>query len=284
MSDNHSECTEDLSRFDGMTTEELLEILREDAKKTDTTEEEAELILDVLQVYAQRKKDEPRKTPEEAYEIFKRDYLPFAQSAQICAEFEKKAKTNGPKCPVFRRILRPLATMAAALALVVGCALTARSFGIDIVEPIVKWTSDLFYFDHTVNTEPAANERETDELSSGDLKRMVPEWIPEGYELAYETWEDESWFTGYVAVYQRGGKEMVVSFQKVDGVTTDLYMKSAGEVVEYRSRGLTFYLFDNLNRSNVVWNIDGIACSIGGELTYDQLKMMVDSIDFSYMQ
>ena len=54
--------------------------------------------------------------------------------------------------------------------------------------------------------------------------------------------------------------------------------QSEGLVEEYTLNGVTYYLFDNNQRTQAVWIIDSFECRITGELTIEELKIMIDSI------
>ena len=49
-----------------------------------------------------------------------------------------------------------------------------------------------------------------------------------------------------------------------------------GEI--YEKNGITYYLFPNLERNKCHWVQDGFLCEINGNLTFDEIKQMIDSI------
>ena len=54
--------------------------------------------------------------------------------------------------------------------------------------------------------------------------------------------------------------------------------QSDGLVEEYEVAGVTYYLFENYEFSRAVWLYDSYECDISGEVTIDELKKMIDSI------
>ena len=78
MSEKQSRGIGDLSKYDAMTTEELEEILRLDAEAPEEQESDIEMILYIMEVLTERKRNNSHtgKTALEAYESFVENYMP----------------------------------------------------------------------------------------------------------------------------------------------------------------------------------------------------------------
>lgn len=93
MSENRNR---DYSKYDDMTTEELEEILRLDASAPDGEDSDTELLLYVMEVLANRRKNMniTGKTALEAWESFQQNYLD-----EECSEDVQEPKKNRTATP-----------------------------------------------------------------------------------------------------------------------------------------------------------------------------------------
>ena len=119
MSENRNR---DHSKYDAMTTEELEEILRLDASAPEGEDSDTELLLYVLGVLADRRRNTgiTGKTALESWGSFQKNYLD-AESSEDMRE-PKRNRTAAPR-------LRRLIAAAAVIALVVWLPLSAQAFG-----------------------------------------------------------------------------------------------------------------------------------------------------------
>ena len=75
MSENTNRRDQDFAKYDAMSTEELEEILRLDLDAPPEQESDTQVLLAIMEVLAQRKK-EPENKAFEALESFRRNYMP----------------------------------------------------------------------------------------------------------------------------------------------------------------------------------------------------------------
>ena len=107
MSENRNR---DYSRFDAMTTEELEDILRLDASAPDGEESDTELLLYVMGVLADRKKNNSTgKTALEAWESFQQNYL---SDDELFPEDKPKHSGSKRTAPWLRRMIAAAAVVA----------------------------------------------------------------------------------------------------------------------------------------------------------------------------
>ena len=83
----------------------------------------------------------------------------------------------------------------------------------------------------------------------------------------------------YSAKYEDGDQVLIITLRDyLDGVP--YYVEqSDGLIEEYQTSEITYYLFDNNEQVRSVWIIDSYECSIFGDVTIDELKEMVNSIE-----
>ena len=283
MSEDQNRGIEAYSRYDTMETEELEEILRLDSEAPEGQEADGEEILYILGVLAQRKKYKERtgKTAQEAYESFKQNYLPeVEEELGIVTEPEKQNRR-----PL--RWLRGLAAAAAVLVFVFLGSITADALGFDIWKAVGSWAKETFHFE-------SGEQSRTDEPNPGrkleyssledalyrveDVTGIAPTWVPDGYELYELEIAENPLQKIYFAVYQKDDLKLKITIQS--------YLNSFPEQVEqsekasevYVSDGISYYIFADNSCLQAVWVSDSYECYISGEITADELRLMIDSI------
>lgn len=278
MSENQNRGVGDLSKYDAMTTEELEEILRLDAQAPEEQESDTEMILYVMEVLAARKRNNGHtgKTALEAYESFKQNYLPEVDNIETTRNVPTKTRI------AFPRWLRSLTATAAILAILLIGSVTAQAFGINIWGAMVKWTQETFHFgewgdSNTNNNLPYASLQEA--LENGKITTLlVPQWIPNGYELVDINVEYCPLHTAYKAMYTKDNQKFRITVQDYLNQIPVYVEQSDGLIEEYVVAGVTYYLFENYDAVKAVWIVDSYECYISGNVTIDELKQMIDSI------
>ena len=278
MSEKQSRGIGDLSKYDAMTTEELEEILRLDAEAPEEQESDIEMILYIMEVLTERKRNNSHtgKTALEAYESFVENYMPETEDSTAAS------KRTVPFKRSFPRWLRSLTAAAAVLVILLLGTATAKAFGINVWQAVVKWTQDTFHLGVEDNPEinnnlPYASLQEA--LDHAKITTLLaPTWFPEGYELVDIVVDHSPLQTAYRAKYVNGEQILRITVQEYLDKGPSLVEQSDGLVEEYEASGITYYLFKNNKRTQAVWIIDSFECHILGELTIDELKLMIDSI------
>ncbi len=284
MSEKQNRGIGDMSKYDAMTTEELEEILRLDAQTLEEQESDTDKILCIMEVLAQRKRnsENPGKTAQQAWESFEENYFPLEEENLICvAQTERLAKPS-------RYWLRRMIAVAAVLVILVGIPLTASAFGWgDIWTAVAKWAKETFSFvvnDTPEDTEPATDDAqqytslqevlaETDQATD-----FVPTWIPDGYILKDITVDENPMQKVYIAMYRNADAFIMI--------TVESYMEFDPEKVEvnddilevYEASGAEYYIFSNNQQLSAAWIKDSYECYISGNMTIEEIKMMIDSI------
>ena len=114
MSEQLDRRARDFSKFDSMTTEALQQILRLDAMKPEGEESDTEELLYIMEVLADRRRNDSTytgKTAQQAFEDFQKYYMPEVSDDDTANA--TPAKQNKLSVLWTRRI----ATVAAALAM-----------------------------------------------------------------------------------------------------------------------------------------------------------------------
>ena len=284
MSENRNRSERDFSKYDEMETEDLEQILRSDADAPEGVEPDVELILYVMEVLANRRRNNDQvsgKTALEAFESFKQNYLPEEDS------METAPTANRPKVRPMRW-LRGLTAAAAVLAFVFLGSVTANAFGFNIWKAVAVWAQETFRLESEIKAEselPVTDiNREYQSLESAiydseEVYGIVPTWIPEGYVLTDIRVDENPLQKIYIGFYEKDTKKVKIVVQSYQSGYPE-QIEQSGEYEEtYISSDIVYHFFEDNAQMRVVWINDTYECYITGELTIEELEKMVDSIE-----
>lgn len=280
MSENTNRRHQDFAKFDAMSTEELEEILRLDLDAPPEQESDTEVLLTIMEVLAQRKK--PEKTAFEALESFRQNYMPEEDRTAPVLNCKRKINSRTPA-----RWLRTLAATAAVIAVILLTSVTAKAFGWDIWDAVVKWTENTFHI--SIGTPSDANNQgEGDNFTYTSLDdalnqnkvdvALSPTWIPDGYALSSITVERTPLQKVYTAIYHNDDVSLRITVREYMASDPEYIEQTEGLIETYEASGITYYLFENNSRTQAVWINGSFECVISGHLTIAELKDMIDSI------
>ena len=281
MSENTNRRHQDFAKFDAMSTEELEEILRLDLDAPPEQESDTQVLLTIMEVLAQRKK-EPENKAFEALESFRRNYMPEEDRTAPVLNCKKKTNSRTPA-----RWLRTLAATAAVIAVILLTSVTAKAFGWDFWNAVVKWTEDTFHIS-IGGPSNASDPGEHDGLPYSSLEEallkkdvdvlLAPKWIPVGYVLTDISIEETPFRKTYNAIYHKGQCSLRISIFEHINTDPEYVEQGEGLIETYESSGITYYLFYNKSNTLAVWINGPFECQILGQLTISELKTMIDSI------
>lgn len=278
MSENRNR---DYSKYDAMATEELEEILRLDASAPEGEDSDTELLLYVMGVLANRRRntDITGKTALESWESFQQNYLD-----EECLEDMQEPKKNRTAAPWLRRLI----AAAAVIALLICLPLSARAFGWeDLWNIFACWAKETFSFvtdESIVENEPSP-QYDGEYSSLQDVLRannrdvdIVPTWIPEEFVLERIEKDITPVQEVYIAFFMHGEQTLEIRIQTyIQGDPGKIEINE--ELVEiYKSSDIEYYLFTNNEHMHAIWTNDSYECYIAGDLTIEEIKLMIDSI------
>lgn len=275
MSENQIRRTGDLSYCDTMTTEELEEILRLDAEMPEGQESDTDKILYIMEVLTERKRNNSHtgNTALKALESFKQHYMP--ETDQTTAPVKSKSR--------YLRWVRSLTAAAAVLAILLVGSVTAKAFGFNIWKAVIQWTQETFHFGEWGNADVKSNLK-FDSIQEALEEGNTPTWLaptslPEGFELDDITVEQTPLKKVYIAKHTRGTDAIVINIQDHLGKSPIYVEQNEGLVEEYKISGIIYYIFTDVNQTKVQWILDSYECSISGNVSIEELKLMIDSIE-----
>lgn len=282
MSENTNRRHQDFAKYDAMSTEELEEILRLDLDAPPEQESDTEVLLTIMEILAQRKKESGNKAFE-ALDSFRRNYMPEEDQTAPILHCKKNTYSRTPA-----RWLRTLAATAAVVALILLSSVTAKAFGWDIWDAVIKWTEDTFHINIGIPSDSSDPGR-SDVLHFSSLEdalkqnnvviALVPTQIPNGYELTNLTIERTPLQKIYSAIYRSGDFSLRIVVFEYLNIAPEYVEQGDGLIETYEKAGIKYYLFSNNINTMAVWINGPFECQISGKLTVDELKTMIDSIE-----
>lgn len=277
MSDDQNR---DYAKYNTMSTEELEDILRLDAASPEDAD--TELLLHIMGVLANRKRNTNTagKTAEESWESFQKNYLD-EEDAEDIQEPEKKRMS----APWLRRMI----AAAAVVVLMVCIPLSAKAFGWEgLWNVFARWARETFSFvsvENTDATEPdteysseIASLKELLELAECDSS-IIPTWIPEGFVFEKVERDTTPVRSVFWAAYINGDRVLRIRVQNYSSTVVQ-HVEIGEDFPEiYTVSGVTYYIFENLEQLHVVWIVDSYECMISGDISIEEAKKMIDSIE-----
>lgn len=271
----------EFSHYDSMTTEELQEILRKHAHEELETEPDTDELYYIMEVLARRREeDDPQafRSNEEALAEFRKNYTPKAK---------QEGRTKLVRFP--NRVLRTVAAvLTIVLVLVVGTSVTAEAFQIDIWDKVATWTKEIFQFaDNPQGTTVANPEKEhnlelkplIDALTQeGVEEKLIPTWMPEGYKCKDLQVMITPRVRNINATYKKNDETLIIKIRQTIGVQAPQVEKNDDFLELYVVDGVEYYIFSNTETLQAAWSIGEFECIIGGKITLEEMKAMIDSI------
>lgn len=268
----------DFSQYEAMSTEELEEILRLDAEAPEGAQSDTELLLFILEVLASRRntKNITGNNAQKAWESFQQNYMP--EEPQKSVETKKNAFW-----------MRRLVAAAAVAVLLIFIPISTSALTLEEVWDIfARWAKETFSF-VSGGKEEVSEPMPEDQRNYSSLREMlevekidfsmVPTWIPEGFVLEKIEKNTSPIQETYFARYSNGTQ---VFFIRVQNYLDDDFLKvevnqEYSEI--YPFDGQDYYIFDNYDQSQAVWICETYECTISGNLSIDEIKRMINSIE-----
>lgn len=282
----------DFSKFDTMTDDELEKILRLDAQNTACEATDTDMLLYIMQVLADRRKNQqkPAKSSEEAFQSFRENYFPLDHE-------ENTVEADSPAivpCKVRakkRRWSRRSVVAAALIPVVLLTSVMIYSFRFNIRERLAKWSKNIFYFDSEMEDEaynPTNPTKSTQQLFEPLHKALrmcdistdvIPTWIPEEYEFKSVNVTETATGSTVMASYANDQRQVITIQVGTCDENSTQYIQKGDEYFEvYQSKGNEYYIFDNSELYVAAWTDQDYESYIAGELPLEQIHAILDSI------
>lgn len=281
MSENQNRGIRDFSKYDSMETAELEQILRLDAEAPEGTESDTELILYVMEVLASRRNNTniTGNTAQQAWESFTQNYMPH--------DIHKSnlRKERKPAAPWVRRLI----ATAAVLTLVIAVPITAKAFSWgNLWDVIANWAWETFSFvssdddkDHDVTlVSPENYSSLQDALAKSNRDpNIAPSWIPDGFVLEKIEKDSSPVREVYSATYRNSNNILRIQIHSYINNNPEKIEVNEDLIEIYEAGGIKYYILSNNNQIRAAWTTEIYECLIFGDITIDEIKLMIDSIE-----
>jgi hypothetical protein len=232
-----------------------------------------------MEVLARRREEEnPQafRSDEEALAEFRKHYMPKEKKAAKVIKFPSRA------------LKAVAAVLAVVIIFAVGTSITAKAFHIDIWSKFANWTKEIFQFTDLPQGTTAANpEKEYNaELKSlqealndeGIKEKLAPTWMPEGYINKDLKVTSSPRVRNINATYVKNDETLIIKIRQTIGVPAEQVEKNDDLLEIYVVDGVEYYIFSNTETLQAAWSIGEFECIIGGKITLEEMKRMIDSI------
>lgn len=220
--------------------------------------------------------------------------------ADFSPEFERKMKAliRQADHPARYRLLRTGQLIAALAALLLLLTVAAAAAGYDLWRMMAEWTAEkitlapgqIEYVDPDdlhIPEEPREYASLQEALTDYGFNRSVtPKWMPEEfslYDLIVSRLDGDNQIV-FHAAYRRESVYLMVQvniYLEEENRGPDNFwnfQKDEGDPIPYEAGGITHLLATNVGRPVALWANGPAECFIGGDITMEELKEMIDSI------
>lgn len=273
-------------KYDNMEDEQLRNILCADASKPEGGESDVDEIFYVMELLARRRAERGEaRDPAEALEAFKKRYpndLVVDEEDEACS---KKVIPYSGRSTGWKR--RLVATAAAAALIAVG-VMSAGAAKFNLWETIAKWTQETFHWGISKEDKdfiPTKYENSPcidlqDILRQNDIPpNLVPTWLPDGFELSEMQMDEHPNRRIVYAQFENGDRCIVIQILDYLDENPVQFEQSGREVQTISPNGVQYYIFNNIDATQIVWTIDHYECEIGGAFSQDDARKMIASIE-----
>lgn len=230
------------------------------------------------------------------------DYDEYELVEQLRASFEEmRLRTLKLRSIRRKRHIRQAQTLMMFVFFLVAITGIGFAFGINIWQVAYQWTTEHLF----MNIEVASDAVYDDGVSSHDSYEYVadtwgaevhdvlvennlcpalPTWIPERFEFeSCETVDDDRIRIVTGRYVGNNSEPLTITVQlapkMLNSSEYSVYQESD---VKYQSivtiHGIDYYIMSNLDKNKVYWLDEGISVAISGEITIDEIQLIIGSI------
>lgn len=289
------------SYLDQLSTQELESLLQKDAEAPDGGD--LDMVMYIMEVIEKREGGADKTAAADALKDFFSAYATPEGDGRCLYPGndadDKEAKSDPAK--VFHKSrhrkfsLRGAGLIAAVLVCVFSLAACSVGGIGRFFQMVGKWTSDVFAFENTyegdipkVDGSELAAPLENAQYASmeealaayGITAKVVPTSFPEGFEVVTveATRFENPDFVKFCAMYQGGDHYLILQVRQILDLNMESFEKDSDAVTEYVKDGIRHYFYTNVDSNCVTWFNGNLECSIGTDISKDDLIAVVDSI------
>lgn len=259
-------------RWEQLSTEQLDEMLLRELKKATPEGERVRLILDILKQRESGTTLDISTPAEKAWQRYQTRVIPSRPRTIVLGSWLWKAAS--------------VVLVLLFLTAFVPQETTASNF----FQRIMAWTEDVFSLKSPGESpsQGIAYEFQTDNpglqevydqvIALGVTTRVVPMWLPEGYELTLIETEETPTKTFLTATFSTEESHIVYQLDMYSDNITREYYKDESEIQQIEKNGIMHTIVHNKALLVAIWAADNIECSIAVDCQEDTLRRILNSI------
>lgn len=284
----------DYSRFDTLSTEALMEILHQDSLLPEGEESDLDAILYITEVIAKREQLNPTMDippVDEAWKSFNEHYCyDSCDDMSLCEDSEESefgsnvipypaVEHTRPKRRL-RGVLRAFLIAAALFVILLVGSLTAYAMGYNVWDAMAQWTEDTFSFMAPQKDMTHSEEVDPREvlLEYGITEKILPNWLPDGYQYAGIEISDTPMRKAFYISYINDADKIRMTISLLSDLSMRTYENSEEDAVVYKTNGISHYITQNFDITNIMWTTGNSECSISGHFSVEEAQNIIDSI------
>jgi hypothetical protein len=106
---------------------------------------------------------------------------------------------------------------------------------------------------------------------------LYPTWLPKDLSRIETKFNEETLFL--FESFQGDDRFLSITISPITGSETAVYQKEGSNPEEYSFNNTVFFIFENSNEITAVWYTKGYTVSIVGNITLDEMKNILCSVD-----
>ena len=182
----------------------------------------------------------------------------------------------------FIRLKQTLVTFAALFCVVI---FVADASGAGVLDRLIEWGSETF------SLRPASGVMELEVAEENGFKSLavalehyevenpaIPTWIPNRYSIDRVAAMEAENTTTISGRYTTDSGTLFIRVAIGLGEDFTFEENQTAEHNMYQAKGIEFVLSTNMDTERATWDINGVTYSAGGNISLDELKEMLDSI------
>ncbi len=289
--------TENMKKYDDYSVEELRAELQRYFLYSDLDDEAVDEMEQILAVLREKAPFHHPHTTEEMWSEFRSEHAEeFAELGIRKNEDAEEVIDEEPKADVIekqsrtkpavahsrrgRRFLRAAMVAAAMVVFIIAATVTASAMGYNLWGWIPKWNSELLNFE----SESPQTEANNDDLHSiryvltslGIDEPLYPTWLPEDMERKEIKFNEDPLFL--FESFQGNDRYLSITISPISGSESAVYQKEQNSPQEYTRNNTVHFVFANTNEITAVWYTENHTTLIVGNITFDEMKQIIDSV------
>lgn len=268
----------EFAKYDAMSTEELNEILRKDFLNPGDELLDADAILYISGILAEREEDDLEYDTEAAWQSFRQQFIVSDTPRPDVDNMSSYAKSTNTRTksrsPI--RALRILLIAAVITAVLVGATYAAGILGW-----LPKWNSDHFSFapvEETSNTGDCTTLEEA--LARHNAPpNIVPRYLPDGYEqVEFYYVSMPGAYSTFDCAYSDGESFIYHIYTVFYTDDHSIFTKDEDHPEIYTVGGIDHYIMTNVGQYSSIWQNGNFECTLYGFESREELIKTIDSM------